>query len=155
MDISYDVFTGAFLSKITEYDILNMGSQNQRTVVDGYMKRAISAFQQTCRCNYFNDDDATNRMYHIELNDGEELTEDEVTEIVDIVSEGMVVQWLKPYLNRQENLENVMNTRDYTTYSSAELLYRVGGAYKSAQADFTNMMREYSFNHGDLSSMHL
>ena len=94
-------------------------------------------------------------MFHIELNDGEELTEDEVTEIVDIVSEGMVVQWLKPYLNRQENLENVMNTRDYTTYSSAELLYRVGGAYKSAQADFTNMMREYSFNHGDLSSMHL
>lgn len=150
MVISYDVFTGAFLSKITEFDLLNVGDQNQRTIVDGYMKRAISSFQHICKCDFITTADDDKREFDVTLDEGDELTE-----IVDIISEGMVVNWLKPYLNRQENLELVMNTRDYTTYSSAELLYRVGEAYKRANADFTNMMREYSYNHGDLSAMHL
>lgn len=155
MNISYDVFTGAFLSKITEFDLLTLGEQNQRTIVDGYMKKALNAFVTICKCNYFVAADDSTRTFTAEHEDGTDLTDGELTEIVSIVSEGMVAHWMKPYLNRQENLELVMNTRDYTTYSSAELLYRVGEAYKRAQDTFTNMMREYSFNHGDLSAMHL
>ena len=65
------------------------------------------------------------------------------------------MQWMKPYTYSQENLENVLNTRDFTTYSPAELLMRVGNAYEKAQKDFTKMMREYSYNHGDLTDLHL
>ena len=155
MNIPYDMFTGAFLSKITEFDLLQVGDQTRRTIVDGYMKQAVNAFINICKCNYFVSADDVERTYTVSHEDGTDLSDGEVTEIVSIVSEGMVVFWMKPYLNRQENLELVMNTRDYTTYSSAELLYRVGEAYKRAQADFTNMMREYSFNHGDLSDLHL
>jgi len=67
----------------------------------------------------------------------------------------MVVQWLKQYVNKQEILENVLNTRDFTTYSPAELLLRVGNAYADARKNFTQMIREYSFNHGDLTDLHL
>lgn len=150
MVVHYDVFTGAFLSKITEFDLLNVGDQNQRTIVDSYMKRAISTFQHICKCDFITTADDTAREFDVTLTD-----DDELTELVDIISEGMVVNWLKPYVNRQENLELVMNTRDYTTYSSAELLYRIGEAYKRTNTEFTNMMREYSYNHGDLSVMHL
>ena len=52
-------------------------------------------------------------------------------------------------------LQNLMNTRDYTMYSPAELLMRVGNAYKGAQRDYTQMIREYSYNHGDLTGLHL
>ena len=65
------------------------------------------------------------------------------------------MQWLKPYAYSQEILENVLNTRDFTTYSPAELLMRVGNAYEKAQNDFTRMIREYSYNHGDLTDLHL
>ncbi len=150
MDISYDLFTGAFLSKITEFDILTLAPEDQQVIVDGYMKRAISSFQHVCDIDLLSAEDDENRKYTVELGD-----DDDVTEIVDIVSEGMVVCWLKPYVNRQENLELVMNTRDFTTYSSAELLYRVGERYRLAQSNFTNMMREYSFNHGDLTVLHI
>ena len=84
-----------------------------------------------------------------------DIPEADLTEIADIVSEGMVSQWLKPYVNKQENLENVLNTKDFTTYSPAELLMRVGNAYAKVQKDYTNMIREYSYNHGDLSDLHL
>ena len=52
-------------------------------------------------------------------------------------------------------LENVLNTKDFSTYSPAELLMRVGNAYAKVQKDYTNMIREYSYNHGDLSDLHL
>ena len=83
------------------------------------------------------------------------LTKKDLDEIVDIVSEGMLVQWMKPFVYKQEGLENVLNTKDFTTYSPAELLMRIGNAYNAAQKDFTNMMREYSYNHGDLTDLHL
>jgi hypothetical protein len=52
-------------------------------------------------------------------------------------------------------LQNVLNTRDFIQYSPAELLMRVGNAYTQAKKDYTQMIREYSFNHGDLSDLHL
>ena len=52
-------------------------------------------------------------------------------------------------------MENAINTQDFTTYSPAELLLRVGNAYADAKKDYTQMIREYSFNTGDLTDLHL
>ena len=150
MVISYDVFTGAFLSKITEFDLLLVDDENRTTIIDGYMKRAISSFQHICDCDFITTSDDEAREFEVELPD-----DDDLTEIVDIVSEGMVVNWMQPYIYKQELLEMTLNTRDFTTYSPAEMIYRMSGAYEKAQADFTQMMREYSFNHGDLSQLHI
>lgn len=149
MHVSYDRFTEAFLTKITEFELYQLEPDQRVEVVDGFMKRAISNFKHVCRCDLSTTGDDNARAFDVTVD------EDHLEEIVDIVSEGMVVQWLKQYLNRQELLENVLNTRDFTTYSPAELLMRVGNAYKSAQGDYTQMIREYSFNHGDLTKLHL
>ena len=62
----------------------------------------------------------------------------------------IVSGWVK-----QELLENILNTRDFTTYSPAELLYRVRDTYEKARREYTNMIREYSYNHGDLTNLHI
>ncbi|MBP5463316.1 MAG: hypothetical protein J6Y20_14515 [Lachnospiraceae bacterium] len=149
MSISYDLFTGAFLSKITEFEFIQLPDEDRTWMVDGYMKRAISAFRKNCKYDLINTGDDELREFAVDVNEGD------VDELVDIISEGMVVQWLKPYVYKQELLENVLNTRDFTTYSPAELLMRVGNAYAKAQKDYTQMIREYSYNHGDLSDLHL
>ena len=148
MSISYDLFTGAFLAKVTEYNLLDLDMYNRNQMVEGYMKRACTQFNKICKYDLTDRDDIL-RQFNITISD------DEIDEIVDIVSEGMLVQWMKPYVYRQENLESVLNTRDFTTYSPAELLLRIGNAYTKAQKDYTNMIREYSYNHGDLSDLHL
>lgn len=150
MIVPYDTFTAAFLSKITEYDILLIDNENRTTIIDGYMKKAISTFQHICECDFITTADDTDRQYDTDL-----TSDDDLTEIVDIISEGMVVYWMKPYVYKQELLEMVLNTRDFTTYSPAEMIHRMGEAYGKAQADFTQMMREYSFNHCDLSTLHI
>ena len=140
MSVPYDVFTDAFLSKITEYDFVNMRDFERNGLIDGYMKRAIASFRKICKYDLSTTGDDIIR---------------EFDEIADIVSEGMLVQWMKPYTYKQESLESVLNTKDFTTYSPAELLMRIGNAYAAARKDFTNMMREYSYNHGDLTDLHL
>lgn len=149
MSIPYDAFTGAFLAKVSEFELLELSQNDRVETVDGYMKRAISAFKKNCKYDLTTTCDDSSRAFAVDA------TEEDIDEIVDIVSEGMVVQWLKPYVYKQELLENVLNTRDFTTYSPAELLMRVGNAYAKAQKDYTQMIREYSYNHGDLSDLHL
>lgn len=149
MNVSYDRFTDAFLAKITEFELYQLEPEQRTDVVDGFMKRAISNFKHVCKCDLSTTGDDETREFDVNAD------EDHIDEIVDIVSEGMVVQWLKQYLNRQEILENVLNTKDFTTYSPAELLMRVGNAYKSASGDYTQMIREYSYNHGDLTKLHI
>ena len=148
MTVTYDSIIAVFLSKITEFELLSLIEEDRNYILDGYLTRAAASFNKVCE-------------YDLSLRDEElrEFTDDfeesDIDEIADILSEGMLVGWLKPYVYRQELLENVLNTNDFTTYSPAELLLRVGNAYSKAQKDYTQEIREYSFNHGDLTELHL
>ena len=148
MNVSYDVFTNDFLQKIKEYEFIKLTDADRTAIVDGYMKRACAQFNKVCKydLSMYNDDE---RVINIDI------PEDEIDEITDIVSEGMLVQWMKPYMYKQENYENMINTTDYSGYSPAELLNRITAAYKMCKRDFTNMIKEYSYNHGNLSDLHL
>lgn len=104
MTVSYDDITAAFLAKITEYDFLELPQKDRQALVDGYMKRAASIFSEVCKYDIANGDD-NERSYNL---DG--ATENEAAEIIDIITDGMVEQWLRQYLYKQENLENMLNT---------------------------------------------
>lgn len=149
MSVSYDIFAETFLAKISEYELLSLPEKDRVNIVDGFLKRALASFRKNCTYDLFTTANDSKREFTIDI------PEDDLHELADIISEGMVVQWLKPYLNKQELLENVLNTKDFSTYSPAELLLRVGNAYEKAQKDYRNMIREYSYNHGDLSDLHL
>lgn len=148
MSISYDAIASAFLSKITEFEFLQIPEKDRTAIIDGYMKRAVSAFKNVCQYDLTAYDDTLREFT-------DDVDEADIDELLEIISEGMLVQWLKPYVYKQELLENALNTADFTTYSPAELLLRVGNAYAKAQKDYTQMVREYSYNHGDLSELHL
>lgn len=145
----YDLFIAAFLSKISEYELMQLDTESRTTEVDEYLKRALSAFRKNCKYDLFTTRNDEERRFDVEVAD------EDIDELVEIVSEGMLVQWLKPYVNQQELMQTVLNSRDWTQYSPAELLMRVGNAYRQAKSDYTQMIREYSYNHGDLSDLHL
>lgn len=149
MSVPYDKFTEAFLQKVTEYEFIRLSDYERNHLIDGYMKRAVAAFKKVCKYDLATTADDVVREFDVDIEAGD------LDEIVEIVSEGMLVQWMKPHTYKQENLESVLNTRDFTTYSPSELLMRISAAYAAARKDFTNMMREYSYNHGDLTDLHL
>lgn len=149
MGIPYDLFTGAFLSKVSEFEFISLPEEDRTAIVDGYMKRAINAFKKNCKYDLISTGDDDTREFSVDI------PRNAIDEIVDIVSEGMIVQWLKPYVYKQELLENSLTTRDFSMYSPAELLMRVGNAYTKAQKDYTQAIREYSYNNGKLTELHI
>lgn len=148
MEVSYDVFTKCFLSKMKEYDLFELDKHVRIEIVDDYMKRACAQFNKICKYDIVNGDDYARKL-------NADIPDTDIEEIADIVSEGMLVQWMKPYMYKQENFENMLNTTDYSGYSPAELLHRITSAYEMCKKDFSNMMKEYSYNHGDLTVLHL
>ena len=148
MSVPYDVFIQAFLYKVTEYDFLQLDQYDRDMTVDSYMKNACAQFSHICKYKLTNGDDII-REFNIDI------PEDEIDEIADIVSEGMIVQWMKQYVYRAENLENVLNTSDFTAYSPAELIYRINNTYETARKNFTQRMRAYSYDHGELTDLWL
>lgn len=149
MGIPYDVFTMSFLAKVSEYELFRLADDERTMIVDDYMKKAIAAFRPMCQYDLSTTSDDSTRTFDVDISD------DDIDEIVDIISEGMLVQWMKPYVYRQENLENALSTRDFSVFSPAELLLRISGAYDTVRKNFIQMMREYSFRHGDLTVLHL
>ena len=148
MATPYDIFEGAFLSKITEYDFLQIDPYDRNGSIDSYMKRSAAQFNKVCKYELLTFDDAVREL-------AVDIPDVDLVEIVDIVATGMVVQWLQPYMFKSENLENILNTADYSMYSPAELLLRVREVYQMAQRDFKNMIKDYSYDHGDLSNLAL
>ena len=147
--VPYDYFTNAFLSKISEFDFWELDNEERQYVIDGYMKRAIAGFRSICLYDFSTTCNDGERVFNVTVPD------DEIDELTDIISDGMLVQWLKPYIYKQEGLENVLSTRDFTTYSPANLLSSLREFYAKSQRDYTNKMREYSYQHGDLTVLHL
>lgn len=140
----YARFIDAFMEKVTEYKFLQYTDDELFTLGTKYMKNACLKFRKICKADLAAFDDGE-RVFLADIDD----------EVVDIVSDGMVVEWLRPYRNNADNLENVLNTKDFTMYSSANLLAQTREALNEAEKQFVQRMREYSFDHGDLTALHL
>lgn len=141
----YKAFIDTFLDKISDYKLLNYEDYLVDELAVGYMKRVCTKFDKICQADLSQQDDNEYSFLSDEIDD----------EIIDIVTDGMVVEWLRQYVNNSDNLENILNTKDFTMYSSKNLLAEIKSLYQDEQKAFTNSMREYSYNHGDLSNLHL
>ena len=141
----YKAFIDTFLDKISDYKLLNYEDYLVDELAVGYMKRVCTKFDKICQADLSQQDDNEYAFLSDEIDD----------EIIDIVTDGMVVEWLRQYVNNSDNLENILNTKDFTMYSSKNLLAEIKSLYQDEQKAFTNSMREYSYNNGDLSNLHL
>ena len=141
----YKAFIDTFLDKISDYKLLNYEDYLVDELAVGYMKRVCTKFDKICQADLSQQDDNEYAFLSDEIDD----------EIIDIVTDGMVVEWLRQHVNNSDNLENILNTKDFTMYSSKNLLAEIKALYQDEQKAFTNSMREYSYNHGDLSNLHL
>ena len=101
MTVSFDEFTKAFLLKITEYKFLKMRPEHREAICEQYMKQAAAKFSEVCVYDLANYDNE-GRCYEFE-----DATNMERDEIVDIVSDGMVYQWLSQHMYKYAFLQRL------------------------------------------------
>lgn len=146
MNTTYDVVFAEFKDKITDPDLLMFSEQLQHEMLLSYMNKAIA------RCGRV-------ISHVVDLNKRDDLIasfESELSyEVIDIITEWMTVFWLQPYVNNIENLRNNLSTKDFSVFSPANLLEKIGGRYDIARKQAKSLTNEYSYIISDVKELNL
>lgn len=137
---AYTTIYNSFLDKVNDYDLADMTAGLAQTSMRGWLNQAVVRFLESCKKD---------------LSQTEEggFTEDLDLMEIDILTEGMVEAWLKPIRNNLDLLRNALSTKDFTTFSPANLLDKVNDTYSMAHANFLSRIKEYSFIRNDVGDL--
>lgn len=138
MGTPYSDIYDDFLNRITDYDLLQFEYEDREEILHKFMCKACTKFNNICVVD-LNDRDDEDSAFNITVPD----------DAIDIISTGMIVEWLKPKYYFNENLKNVLNTKDYSTFSPANLLSQIRELYKDTNREFKDMIIQYSYDHAD------
>lgn len=139
MPTLYDDVINVFTNKITCYEWYNLIDIEIDKILDGYMISSCIKFR-TCKID-LSDRDDDNRKFNNELND----------EMIDIITEGMIVEWLKPILYNSDNMRSFLNTKELNLTSPQGVLSQIRQTYNECKIEFKKMVIEYSYNNNDVS----
>ena len=144
MNTSYATVFNEFKDKITDPDLITFAESLQTEMLVAYMNKAIS------RCGR-----VTNKVVDLSLRDDElmEFSVEIPYEVMDIITEWMTVFWLQPYVNNLENLRNSLSTKDFSVFSPANLLEKVGNRYDTARKQARSLTNEYSYIIADMKEL--
>ena len=134
-----DVYS-SFLDKVNDYDLADMVQADAQEFMRGLLNQAVIRFLESCKKD-------------LTQTDSSGFTEDLDLMEIDILTEGMVEAWLKPIRNNLDLLRNTLSTKDFTTFSPANLLDKVSNTYSMAHANFLSRIKEYSFIRNDVGDL--
>lgn len=141
MNTTYDDIIESFLGKITEYDWYKYTDSEKDEIIEQYMISACSKWRDSGL--NLKDRDDINRTFNIELTD----------EHIDIITTGMIVEWLKPKLYNSDKLKAFLNTKDFNLTSPQGILSQIREVYNEARIEFKVMKSEFSFNNGNVNEV--
>lgn len=137
---AYTTIYSSFLDKVNDYDLADMTAELAQTSMRGWLNQAVVRFLESCKKDLTQTEEGG-------------FTEDLDLMEIDILTEGMVEAWLKPIRNNLDLLRNVLSTKDFTTFSPANLLDKVNDTYSMAHANFLSRIKEYSFIRNDVGDL--
>ncbi len=140
MATEFDTVYGAFLSKVSDFDLADMTEADAKAEMNDLLKQAVGKFSESCKKD-LTDVDATGFAA--------DLTEFEI----DIISELMVEAWYKPRVNNLNLLRNKLSTKDFSTFSPANLLKEIRETYDLAHKRARSMINEYSFRENNIGEL--
>lgn len=137
---AYATIYNSFLDKVNDYDLADMTAELVQTSMRGWLNQAVVRFLESCKKDLTQTEEGG-------------FTEDLDLMEIDILTEGMVEAWLKPIRNNLDLLRNALSTKDFTTFSPANLLDKVNDTYSMAHANFLSRIKEYSFIRNDVGDL--
>ena len=137
---AYTTIYNSFLDKVNDYDLADMTPGLAQTSMRGWLNQAVVRFLESCKKDLTQTEEGG-------------FTEDLDLMEIDILTEGMVEAWLKPIRNNLDLLRNALSTKDFTTFSPANLLDKVNDTYSMAHANFLSRIKEYSFIRNDVGDL--
>lgn len=129
-----------FLFKVSTYKLIDLPEENRDYILRNYLDSACAEYETELKVDV-NDIDETKQCFNQTFNRIE----------IDLLAEAMVVQWLSPIIHDDELLQNRLNTRDFTEYSTANLTEQIHNVYDCARKNIRLRINEYTFKYSDLA----
>lgn len=129
-----------FLFKVSTYKLIDIPKDNREYILRNYLDSACAEYETELKVDV-NDIDEANQCFNQTFNRIE----------IDLLAEAMVVQWLSPIIHDDELLQNRLNTRDFTEYSTANLTEQIHSVYDCARKNIRLRINEYTFKYSDLA----
>lgn len=140
MATSYEKVYESFLSKISDFDWLEMSEEDMKGCMHDLLKQAVARFQKHCKTDLSERD---NTEFSNDLTDVE----------IDILSEIMIENWLKPKLYNSELLRNRLSTKDFSQFSPANLLKVIKETYEFSHRRSETEINRYTFAENDVRDL--
>ena len=140
---TYETVFAEFKDKITDPDLITFAEDLQTEMLIAYMKKAIGKCKRVVKTVDLNNRDDELMEFGVELPD----------EVMDIITEWMTVFWLQPFVNNIENLRNNLSTKDFSVFSPANLLEKIGDRYDIARKHARSLTNEYSYIVADMKEL--
>lgn len=144
MGTTYKEVFDSFKDNITDPDLLQFAQEMQDDILLAIMKKAIAKCQRVVK-----------QTTDLSQRDEANFTFTEVIpeEVLDILTEWMTVVWLRPYVNNIENLRNGLSTKDFSLFSPANLLDKIGDRYDKSRKYAKSITNEYSYVIADMKGL--
>ena len=141
MATQYSDVINPFLCKISDTDLPKFTDIEKEEIVVGYLISACRKFYKICLIDLSDRNDIL-AQFNQTLDD----------EVIDILVELMMVEWLKPKMLSSENLRSCLTTSDYKILNSVSLT-SVRDTYDLCKKDAKSLINNYSFSHGDFKEI--
>lgn len=128
-----------FFDLVREHDLDVVDEDTSNQILYGWLKFAIARF--------------TNCIKDLSKINEEEKSfiEDLDLAEVQILAQFMVLASLKPKLHNSDLFKNGLSTKDYSTFSPANLLNSIQSIYNATKADINDAIIRYSNKNNDVS----
>ena len=138
MATSYQDVYSRFLSKITDYNFLNLTENEIEYHLEKFLKSSIVKFRY---CNKLSDRDDSIKSFNETLTDEEQ----------EILSVLMCVEYLSPKILTDDLLKQTLSSKDYTLYSQANHIKEVRSIKDSYQKEASSLMILYTYSKTKMS----
>lgn len=134
MAVLYEKVYDVFRDKATEWELAELTDSVSEDILYGWLKGAINRFKDTCKNNLL-DRDEINKCFNVDITEKE----------IDILAECMVYYAQKPKVNNSDLFRNGLSTKDFSTFSNANLLNAISERHKQVEKEINYMISSYSY----------
>lgn len=131
-----------FRSRIRNYDFLEFDDFTILQYQYSLLIQSIFDFSDICKTDIENYD--SELMVFNQKLTGKEIN---------ILSLGMMVHFLEPYVYNTDALQNAISTKDFSVYSPANLLEKMTELLKETKKELKKEINLYSFKNGEISDL--
>lgn len=128
--------------RISDSTLLKMSAEDAESVLEKYLFSAQARFKNVCRIDLTDRDDEA-KQYNNTLDD----------ECIEILSLGVAYYWLSAKVLRVELLRNTLSTKDFTTFSNANLLREASVLRDTVKKEFIGAINAYSYYDGSIENL--